>query len=148
MKKQTGVTMITVVIMVIVISIISTLSILSTKDIFKESKEQVLEKDRFLVETAVSKYSAKAVTGGVFSPANIEFPGIQNPTFDSGDVNAAGEEIKVKRNVGEDWYLLLKSDLENIGVEYVDENYLVNYKKNVVIPLSEEDNVFELIKTY
>lgn len=139
MKNQSGVTMITVVIMVIIISIISSISILSARGILKESKEEVLKKDRFLVETVVTKYSAKAATSGVFNPANIEFPGIQNPTFNSGDA---------KSNVGEDWYLLLKDDLENIGVEYVNENYLVNYKKNVVIPLSEEDNVFELIKTY
>lgn len=139
MKNQTGVTMITIVIMVIIISVISSISILSAKGIFKESKEEVLKKDRFLVETAVSKYSAKAATSGVFTPANIEFPGIQNPSFNSGDT---------KINIGKDWYLLLKTDLENIGVEYVNENYLVNYKKNVVIPLSDEDNVFELIKTY
>ena len=148
MKKQNGVTLITVIIMVIIIGIISTLSIVTSKVIFEESKEEVVKKNRFLVETAVSKYAAKVATSGVLSPANDELPGIKNPTFESGDVDASGNAINVSRNVGEDWYLLLRADLEAMGVTYVEENYLVNYKRNVVIPLSETDEIFELVKYY
>ena len=147
MRKESGVTLITVVIMIIIISIIATASIVASRKIFDESKENVVEKNRFLVESAVSKYSAKAATGGVFSPANEEFPGIQNPTFDyvSG-VDASGDNIIEKKGVGKDWYLLLEDSLKEMGITYAEESYLVNYKENIVIPLIDEDDVFELIE--
>ena len=148
MKKQEGVTLITVIIMVIIIGIISTLSVVTSKGIFNESKEEVLKKNRFLVETAVSKYSAKVSTSGVLSPAFEELPGIKNPTFESGDVDDMGNAITVRKNVGENWYLLLEDSLEEMGVTYAEENYLVNYKLNVVIPLSQSDEIFELVKYY
>lgn len=148
MKNQKGVTLVTVVIMIIVISIIATASIVASKQIFGESKESVLEKNKYLVETAVAKYAAKASTSGVFSPANEEFPGIQNPIFRFTGEDNAGNKIDEDRKVGEDWYLLLEEDLEKIGIKYADQNYLVNYKENIVIPLAETDNVFGLIAEY
>lgn len=144
MNKERGVTLITVVIMIVVISIIATASIVASRTIFDESKESVLKKNRTLVESAVSRYSAKASTSGLFTPANQEFPGEKNPSFEfvSGDGSIA------QKGVGEDWYLLLEKHLESIGISYVKENYLVNYKLNVVIPLSEAGDVFELVEYY
>ena len=143
MKKENGVTLIVVVIMIIVISIVSTASIIASKKIFDESKENVLEKNRFLVESAVSKYAAKAATSGVFTPANQNFPGEKNPMFDY----KSGDDT-ISKNVGSDWYLLIESDLEEMGISYAEENYLENYKKNIVIPLSESDDIFALIEYY
>ena len=148
MKNQKGVTLVTVVIMIIVISIIATASIVASKQIFGESKESVLEKNKFLVETAVAKYAAKASTSGVLSPANEELPGIQNPIFRFTGEDNEGNIIDEDRKVGEDWYLLLEEDLEKMGITYADQNYLVNYKENIVIPLAETDNVFGLISEY
>ena len=146
MKKESGVTLITVIIMVIIISIIAAASIISSRTIFDESKESVKQKNRFLVETAVSKYSAKAATSGMLTPANEEFPGVNNPIFEKVSLNASGEEVREKKNVGKDWYLLLEESLEEMGISYADENYLVNYKLNVVIQLSEVDDIFSLIE--
>ena len=63
-------------------------------------------------------------------------------------MNDEGIQVTEKKNVGEDWYLLLEADLEKIGVTYAEDNYLVNYNKNVVIPLSSSDDVFDLVNYY
>lgn len=148
MKEEAGITMVTVIVMVVVITIISVMSIISSKTIFKESKEEALKQNKFAVETAISKYSAKAATSGVLAPANEPLPGLQNPEFEkiSGDSEENYEMIKV--GIGKDWYLLRKDELESIGVTYVDENYLVNYKKNIVIPLSTSEDVFSVVEYY
>ena len=38
--------------------------------------------------------------------------------------------------------------LKEMGVEYVDETYVVNYKYNVVIPLSTTENIHAEIDYY
>ena len=148
MNKQKGITLITVIIMVIIIGVIASISMVSSRIILDESKEEVLTKNRFLVEAAVSKYSAKAATSGTLSPANYELPGVKNPTFEYIGVDDTGAEIREQRNVGENWYLLLSEHLESMGITYVEENYLVNYKKNIVIPLSGTESIFKLVEYY
>lgn len=148
MKNENGVTMVTVVVIVIVIGVIAVTSILSSRSILDESKEEAKLQSQAAVETAVSKYSAKAATGGVLSPANIRFPGQKNPVLERIEILENGDKIVTNENAGENWYLLLQSDLEEMGVSYAEENYLVNYKENIVIPLSSTDNVFEKIKFY
>ena len=148
MKSESGMTLITVVIMVIIVGVISAVSVITSRTIFSESKEEVLKQNRFAVESVVSKYSAKAATSGVLTPANEKLPGIQNPSFEYKCVNGSGDEESENRNIGEDWYLLLREDLESIGISYAEENYLVNYKKNIVIPLSETENIFSLVEFY
>lgn len=148
MKKENGVTLVTVIIMVIVISIISTTSILTTRKILEDSKEEKKKQNLSTVETAVSRYAAQVATSGVFSPANIALPGTKDPILEHIYTNEEGVQIKENKNVGEDWYLLLEDDLEEIGVTYAEENYLVNYKRNVVIPLSSSDDVFDLVNYY
>ena len=133
MKSENGVTMITVVVMVIVIGVIAVTSILSSRAILDEAKEEAKLQSQAAVETAVSKYSAKAATSGVLSPANINFPGQKNPVLEHIKILESGDKIITNENAGENWYLLLESDLEQMGVSYAEENYLVNYKENIVV---------------
>ncbi len=148
MNKENGITLVTVIIMVIVIGIISTTSILTTRKILQDSKEEAKKQNLATVETAVSRYAAQVATSGVFSPANITLPGTKDPILEHVYMNDEGIQVTENKNVGEDWYLLLETDLEKIGVTYAEENYLVNYKKNVVIPLSSSDDVFDLVNYY
>lgn len=148
MKKENGVTLVTVIVMVIVIGIIAVTSVLSSKAVLDESKEEAKKQNQSAVETAVSRYAAQVATSGVLSPANIILPGIRNPMLEYIYINEEGVEVKENKNVGDDWYLLLKDSLEEIGVTYAEENYLVNYKKNIVIPLSSTDNIFDIINFY
>lgn len=147
MKTERGITLITVIIMVVVISVIAATTIVSSRNIISESKENALEQSRFMVKTAVSQYSAKVATSGVLTPANEKLPGVQNPSFDyDAGVDASGDKIIEKRSIGSDWYLLLEDGLKEMGVTYAEENYLVNYRKNIVIPFYESDDIFELVK--
>jgi type II secretory pathway pseudopilin PulG len=72
MKSESGVTMVTVVVMVIVIGVIAVTSILSSRSILDESKEEAKLQSQAAVETAVSKYSAKARK--FLSKDPLEFP--------------------------------------------------------------------------
>ena len=148
MKKENGVTLVTVIVMIIVIGIIAVTSVLSSRDVLDESKEEAKKQNQAAVETAISRYVAQVATSGVLSPANIILPGIKNPMLEHVYINDEGVEVKENKSVGDDWYLLLKDSLEEIGVTYVEENYLVNYKKNIVIPLSSTDNIFDIINFY
>ena len=148
MKRENGVTLVTVIVMVIIIGIIALTSVLSGTHILDEAKEEAKLQNKAAVETAVARYSAQSATSGVLTPANVNFPGIKNPILEHIYEDAMGNEIVENENVGEDWYLLLEDSLEEIGVTYADENYLVNYKENIVIPLSSTDNVFEIIYFY
>lgn len=148
MRKEDGVTLVTVIVMIIVISIIAVTSVLSSRAIMDEAKDEAKIQNLAAVETAVSKYSAQVATSGVLSPANITLPGIKDPILEHVYIDAGGFEVRENKNVGEDWYLLLEDSLEQIGVTYAEENYLVNYKKNIVIPLSSTDNVFDLVNYY
>ena len=38
--------------------------------------------------------------------------------------------------------------LKEMGIEYIDEDYVVNYKLNVVIPLSSTENIHDEIEKY
>ena len=148
MKKEKGVTLVTVIVRIIVIGIIAVTSVLSSRDVLDESKEEAKKQNQAAVETAISRYVAQVATSGVLSPANIILPGIKNPMLEHVYINDEGVEVKENKSVGDDWYLLLKDSLEEIGVTYVEENYLVNYKKNIVIPLSSTDNIFDIINFY
>ena len=53
-----------------------------------------------------------------------------------------------EKNIGEDWYYLDEAALKEMGIEYANETYVVNYKLNVVIALSEEPNIHEKIEYY
>ncbi len=148
MKRENGVTLVNVIVMIIIISVIAVTSVLASKKIFGESKEEVKKQNQSAVQTVVSRYSAQVATSGTLSPANITLPGTKNPLLDNKYIDATGTEVNEKKNIGEDWYLLSKDDLEKIGVTYIEETYIVNYKKNVVIPLSSSENIFDLVNYY
>ena len=76
MKREDGVTLVTVIVMVIIIGIIAVTSVLSGTHILDEAKEEAKLQNKAAVETAVSRYSAQASTSGLFTPANVNFPGI------------------------------------------------------------------------
>ncbi len=142
MKNNKGITLVTVIIMIIVMGIIASISVITSRDVLKKSKEQAKLQSKSAVEAAVSKYSARMATSGFLSPANQDFPGINNPSFKHTYEDGEGNIVEEEKHIGEDWYLLLEEHLEEIGVTYAKENYLVNYKDNVVIPLSNVGNVF------
>lgn len=135
MKNQKGVTVVTMVIMIVVMTIIATVSIVGGVSVVKEAQKQVDEANLAEVKNAVNAESAKINTAGVLTPANATYYGIRNAKL--------GEN-----NIGTDWYHLDKAALKEMGIEYVNEEYVVNYKLNVVIPLSTTENIHDEIEYY
>lgn len=135
MKSQRGVTLVTIIIMIVVMAIIATISITGGVEVVRNSKDQVKEDNLASVKNLVNRESGKIATGGVFTPANATFYGIKNAELN-------GEKI------GEDWYFLDEKALEDMGIEFADETYVVNYKLNVVIPMSEQENIHSTIEYY
>jgi len=148
MKKESGMTLITVVMMIIVIAVIASISIISSRDVLTEAKEEAKLQNKVAVESVVSKYAAKIQTSGYLTPAMQEMPGIHNPTLKHNVLNAEGVLESKDENVGNDWYLLLQEHLEEMGITYAKQNYLVNYRKNIVIPITENDDVFAELAMY
>ncbi len=135
MKSQNGITLVTMVVMIVVMAIIATVSITGGVEVVRESKEQVKEDNLASVKNLVNREAAKVATSGVFTPANANLYGIKNAEL-------AGQPI------GEEWYFLDESALNEMGIEFIDETYVVNYKLNVVIPMSEEENIHSKIEYY
>ncbi len=148
MKNQNGVTLVTMIVMVIVIAIIASVSIMGGVSVLREAKGNVAEENLATVKAVVSREAAKASTGGVLTPANATFYGIENARLEGIRYDVTGNPEQVIQNIGDDWYLLDEDALEEMGVEYANEEYVVNYKLNVVIPLSSVENIHEQIEMY
>ena len=135
MRSQRGVTLVTMIVMIVIMAIIATISISGGVEVVRNSKNQVKEDNLANVKNLVNREAAKVSTGGLFTPANATFYGIENAEI-SGD------------GIGEDWYYLDEEALRDMGVEFANETYVVSYKLNVVIPLSEEENIHDKIMYY
>ena len=91
---------------------------------------------------------SKVATAGVLTPANATLYGIKNAKLEGTRFNDDGVQEQVIKTIGEDWYLLDDEALKEMGIEYIDEDYVVNYKLNVVIPLSSTENIHDEIEKY
>lgn len=134
-NNEKGITLITMIVMIVIMAIIATVSIVGGVQVVREAKGQVKEDNLASVKNLVNRESAKANTSGVLTPANATFYGTKDALLE-------GETI------GEEWYYLDEIALKEMGIEYANETYVVNYKLNVVIPLSEEANLHDKINYY
>ncbi len=148
MRNERGVTLITMIVMIVVITIIATISITGGIGILKESKKQVLENNLASVKSLVNNESAKFNTAGILTPANATTYGIEDAKLEGIRYTAEGVEEQVIKNIGTDWFFVDKDALEEMGIEYVDENYVINYRLNIVIPMSSTENIHEIIADY
>lgn len=126
LKDNKGVTLVTMVMVIIVITIIASISIIGGTEIIKNARESKAKENLTAVKAFVNSIYVKQNTSGVFTPANSNYYG--TPAF--GIVSGDAEILN-------GWYLIDEDDLKEMGIEYVEENYLVNYKSNLVIALSE-----------
>ena len=134
MKSNKGVTLISMVIIIIVLIIIASISITGGLDILGNSKESKREENLSAVRSVVNQISIKQGTAGVFTPGNATVYG--KPAVDvlSGDADTLA-----------DWYILDAEVLEGMGIEYIEEEYLVNYVKNRVHAMSEYEDDMSII---
>lgn len=148
MKNQRGVTLVAVVIMVVIMAIIATVSITGGVSVIRSAQDQVKEKNLADVKVAVSREAAKYGTSGVLTPVNIKYAGLENVELAGTEINASGDEVDVIKKIGEDWYFLDEASLNDLGIEYAEETYVVNYKYNIVVPLSTVENIHAEIEYY
>ena len=125
LKDNKGVTLVTMIMVIIVITIIASVSIVGGNEIMKSAKESKAKENQTAVEAIINSIYIKQNTAGVFTPATSSYYG--TPAFGvvSGDANLNG------------WYLIDEDDLNEMGIEYIEESYLVNYQANQVVSLNE-----------
>lgn len=134
MKNQKGVTLFTVILTVIVALLIASTSIIVGNKLILSAREKKQQENYEAVVAAVNREIAKINSGGVISPGIHTYIGIQNPVVGR---DASGNAIQA----GEDWYLLEPSHLAQLGVEELEDSYLVNYKLGVVIDMKRVNDL-------
>lgn len=126
MKNNKGVTIVNMMIIIIVIIIISSVSIIGGRRLLEDSKASKMKENLSAVKSAVNSVSIKLGTAGTLTPANVKLYGKVANTVLSGD-----------SELTDDWYVLTAADLEDMGITYLDEEYLVNYVENEVVTMKE-----------
>lgn len=122
LRDNRGVTLVTMVMVIIVITIIASVSIIGGTEIMKNAKESKEKENLTAVKSIVNDIYIKQNTAGFFTPGGANYYGTPAYGLVSGDEESLNG-----------WYFLGKDDLEEMGIEYLEENYLVNYKKNKVV---------------
>lgn len=125
-KDNKGVTLITMVMIIIIITIIASVSIIGGTEIMENAKESKAKENLTAVKSVINSIYVKQNTSGVFTPANANYYGTPAYGLVSGEADTLNG-----------WYLIGEDDLKDMGIEYVEENYLVNYNSNKVVILSE-----------
>lgn len=125
-EDNKGVTLITMVMIIIVITIIASVSIIGGTAIVENAKESQAKENLTAVKSVINNIYVKQNTSGVFTPANTNYYGTPAYGLVSGDADILNG-----------WYLIDEDDLKDMGIEYIEENYLVNYKVNKVVVLNE-----------
>ncbi len=148
MKSERGITLVTMVIMIVIMAIIATVSIVGGVSVIREAKDNVNKTNLAEVQNAVNKEAAKASTSGVLTPANVKHPGQRNYELKSTIYSGDGTVAEITKKIGEDWYYLDEAALSELGVEYANEDYVVNYKLNAVIPVSTTEDIHSQIDYY
>ncbi len=126
MKNNSGVTLVTMVLMIIIMLIIASVSIIGGREIIQNSKESKETESLTAVKSAVNNISIKLSTAGTLTPANVKLYG------ESAVGTLSGDSAELAN-----WYILDESDLKELGIEYVDKKYLVNYAENKVMLLED-----------
>ncbi len=124
-----GITLISVVVMIIIMIIIATVSILAGNKMITNSRELA---DKTMVETvkeAIMRRNSEIKMQGTVTPLGSSYPGQLSPYIADGLIEAEG------------WYLLNEEALDELGVKKSKERYLVNYKTETVLALTDPDYV-------
>ena len=125
-NNNDGISLISVLIMLVIIFIIASIAITGGLSILNNSKDSNKDENLATVKAAVNKVSVKNGVKGVFREAAAEVYGKPaKSVYSSGDY------------AQDDWYILEKEDLEDMGVTHINETYIVNFKENKVYALED-----------
>lgn len=144
MKNNKGVTLASIIVILVVIIIIASAGIIAGNSLFDETKTQIDDQEYATILNAIRAKKTEVSMGGILLPADSTYIGIQDPVIGRDE---AGQELRA----GYDWYLLEESHLKELGVENDKNNYIVNYKLEVVLATDaeyEEGSLYEKIRSY
>ena len=127
MKKNAGVTIVSMLVIIIVLVILASITIFGGIEILTNSKDSQKKENLTAVQTVVNNISTKLNVAGVLTPGDTKLYGTDAATL------LEKPELK-------GWYVLEKEDLEELGITYLDETYLVNYKENRVVSMTDYAN--------
>jgi len=126
-KNSKGISLISVLIMIIIIIIIASIAIFNGTRVLEDVKGTQKDQSLATVKAIVNEINLKmTTTSDVLIPFNIILYG--KAASDLPDIaNMISDESL------SDWYILQKDDLEQMGINYANEIYAVNYAKNQVM---------------
>lgn len=137
MKNKKGITLITLTVTLMAMMIIATTSILVGNKLVLQSKQQKEEQNLESVKLAISRIQSIQNMSGVVTPTTSDLPGIQNPIIGKNGLN---QPIYA----GNDWYLLEESDLKELGLTDISEEYIVNYQTNSAYLITDPDLISKI----
>lgn len=134
-KKEQGITMMVLVITIVVLIILSAIVIRYSIDGIEYSREKKLLSDLEAVQHAVyEQYEQYRTTG--------------DPSFIIGSVASDSDKATLEENswkittpteiIEEKYYKLNQDDLEKIGIENTEDEYIVNYKTGECYNLTQK----------
>ena len=135
MKNEKGVTLISLVITIIVLLILASISTYTGIGNIKETRESVRKTELQLVQQAViQKYTKYNLTGDDKLLQGVSYQ-------DFTELNSLIAEIREKISVtielkddnANNYYLLNKTSLANIGITNTEDEYIVNYTTGEVL---------------
>lgn len=129
-----GITLITVIVMIIVMLIIATVSLVAGNEIIVNSNEYRREQELESVKEAVLRRKSEVEMSGTIIPIGEAYVGTKNPIICTDERGTL---------VANDWYLLDKESLENIGVYDTENKYVVNYDYGIVLSTYDESYIEE-----
>ena len=83
----------------------------------QEAKDVQNEEELATVKSVINKISLQNGTAGVFTPATTKTYG-----------TPAKDVLAVEDDSLDDWYILSKEDLAELGLNYIKGTYVANYK--------------------
>lgn len=120
--QNKGVLIVSVVVIVILILLIASISIYSGNRVINNSETTKKDENLVVVKAVINQLYINNINKSEIyplygKPAIIVY-------------NTSGDSLN-------DWYIISKEDLNQMGINYIDEVYAVNYKENKVLTISD-----------
>ncbi|MBP3464189.1 MAG: type II secretion system protein [Clostridia bacterium] len=133
-KKEQGITMMVLVITIVVLIILSAIVIRYSIDGIEYSREKKLLSDLEAVQHAVyEQYEQYKVTGD-----ESFIIGSEASSSDKATLEGNTWKITSPKDNAEKYYKLNQDDLEKIGIENTEDEYIVNYKTGECYNLTQK----------
>ena len=135
MKNEKGVTLISLVITIIVLLILASISTYTGIGNIKETRESVRKTELQLVQqTVIQKYTKYNLTGDDKLLQGVSYLDFTELNSLIAEIRKLiGVTIELKDDNANNYYLLNKTSLANLGIANTEDEYIVNYTTGEVL---------------